>query len=71
MTKEKPPIYDNKGRVINLDLARKAANIENKYHNRWLGIFKPSKQKLTEGMDKAEREIEGGDRLLKKSPFGM
>lgn len=66
MEKEKPPIYDNEGRVINPDLARKAAEVEDKYHKKSLGIFKPSKYKLTEGMDQAERTIEHGEDLLKK-----
>lgn len=66
MTKEKPPIYDKDGRVVDPDLARNAAEVEDKYHKRWLGIFKPSKEKITEGMDQAERSIEQGQDLSKK-----
>lgn len=66
MNKEKPPIYDNEGQIINPDLARKAAEVEDKYHKKSLGIFKPSKEKLTEGMDQAERAIEHGEDLRKK-----
>ena len=58
MKHEKPPIYDEKGRVKNPDIAQKMAGVEDSYHKKILGVFKPSKGKIERGERDAEGQIE-------------
>lgn len=46
----------NKGRVSNLEVARKMAKIENPYHEKTLGIIPPSERKIKKGEQLAEEE---------------
>ena len=67
---EKRPIYDERGRVTDSGLARKAAEVENEHHKKFLGIFKPSEEKIKKGEDLAERAIENGKDVMEKRLFG-
>lgn len=56
---EKPDLYDKDGRIADPGAARKAADIENPYHERaFLKLFRASKKKIGKGEKLAEQTIE-------------
>lgn len=57
-SKNKPPIYDAEGKVIDIEIAREGAEAENKYHKKTLGIFGPSAKKIRRGEINAELAME-------------
>ena len=67
---EKPPIYDDEGRIADPKIAREAADIENKFHKKEFGMFRPSKSEIKKGANKAELAIEKGKPVKEKGFFG-
>ncbi len=53
-----PSIYDKEGRVVDPEIARKGAMIENEYRRKLFGLFKRSKAHVAEGEVAAEIEME-------------
>lgn len=62
MSKEKPPIYDEAGRVKDPDVAHKMAEVEDKYHKKTLGI-PATKWDIRRGEQKAEEVVEKGEEI--------
>ncbi len=54
----KPPIYNKEGKVVDPEVARQGAQIEDKYRKKLFGLFKHSKEHIERGEREAETVME-------------
>lgn len=60
---QKPPIYNEKGEVVDLEIARQGAEIERKSRKKILGIFTPSAKSIRAEEVNAEFAMEDAEDL--------
>lgn len=69
---EKPPIYNEKGEVVDLEIARQGAEIERKSRKKILGIFAPSRKNMRVEEVNAEFVMEEAEDIdFKDLPFSV
>ncbi len=61
---EKPPLYDEDGRIKDLATAREAADIEDPYHKRrFWGLRRPSQKNVAKGEKLVEQTVENAHEI--------